>query len=116
MILADYLLPTAVVAFFGWRMISSALARKRIPGLLDQGGQVVDVRTTGEFAAGHAPGSVNIPLADLEHGTKALDRNRPVILCCASGTRSAMACRTLRTQGFTQIMNGGSWRNLPRRP
>jgi phage shock protein E len=110
---ADYILPGIVVVYFGWRFLSSFLARRRIPALLQEGAQVVDVRTPAEFAARHAPGSVNIPLQDLDHGAKELDPNRWVIVCCASGTRSGIARRRLRGQGFNRVLNAGSWRNLP---
>jgi rhodanese-related sulfurtransferase len=110
--LADYIVPGVVVALVAWRVLSSCNARRRIPGLLQQGAQVVDVRGPGEFAAGHAPGSVNIPLHELDQRKKELDPSRWVIVCCASGTRSAMARRRLRSQGFDRVLNAGSWRNL----
>jgi len=109
----DYLLPGLVLVYFGWRFLSSFLARRRIPALLQEGAQVVDVRSPGEFVAAHAEGSVNIPLQDLDRGTRDLDPNRWVIVCCASGTRSAMARRKLRGRGFERVLNAGSWRNLP---
>ncbi len=88
-------------------------ARRRIPELLKSGAQILDVRSPGEFAAGHASGSRNIPLADLEREAKDLDPNRWIIVCCASGTRSSRARRWLLRHGFRQVLNGGSWRNLP---
>jgi phage shock protein E len=111
--LNDYILPALVVAFVAWRFLSSFLARRRIPALLQQGAHVVDVRTPAEFFSGHAPGSVNVPLQDLDEGAKALDPNKWVIVCCASGTRSAVARRRLRGLGFSRVLNAGSWRNLP---
>lgn len=109
----DYILPGLVVAFVLWRLLSGFLARRRIPALLQEGAQVVDVRSPGEFAGGHAPGSVNIPLQDLERGAKDLDPNRWVIVCCASGTRSGLARLKLRRLGFSRVLNAGSWLNLP---
>lgn len=109
----DYILLFVVAAYVAWRILSSILARRRIPALLQEGAQMVDVRTAGEFAAGHAQGSLNIPLQDLAAGAKALDPNRWVIVCCASGTRSGIARRKLRSQGFTHVLNAGSWHNLP---
>jgi phage shock protein E len=41
-----------------------------------------------------------------------LDPERPVIVCCASGTRSAMAAHRLRRLGFNRVLNAGSWRSL----
>jgi len=111
--LADYLAPGLVVAFIAWRLLSPVLARRRMPGLLAEGAQIVDVRSSSEFASGHAPGSVNIPLPEIGERASELDRNRPVIVCCASGTRSAMARLKLRRQGFDRVVNAGSWLNLP---
>ena len=111
--LADYILPGLAVAYVGWRVLSPILVRRRLPALLKEGAQVVDVRSAAEFFAGHASGSVNVPLQDIEQGAKALDPNKWVIVCCASGTRSAMAGRKLRGLGFSRVLNAGSWRNLP---
>ncbi len=111
--LTDYILPGLAVAYVAWRIGTSIVARRRIPSLLAEGAQVVDVRGPGEFAGGHAAGSVNIPLQDIDARAKELDPNRWVIVCCASGTRSAMARRRLRGLGFSRVLNAGSWRNLP---
>jgi rhodanese-related sulfurtransferase len=109
----DYVLIGIVGAFVAWRVLSPMLARRRIPGLLQEGAQVVDVRSEAEFASGHAPGSINIPLHAIGEGTTKLDPNRWVIVCCASGTRSAMARLQLKRRGFGKVLNAGSWRNLP---
>jgi phage shock protein E len=95
------------------RVMTALSARRRIPELLKSGAQILDVRSPGEFAAGHASGSRNVPLADLEREAKDLDPNRWIIVCCASGTRSGMARRWLLRHGYRQVLNGGSWRNLP---
>jgi len=110
--MADYILPGLVVAYFAWRVLSSFLVRRRLPELLKEGAQVVDVRSPGEFAGGHAQGCVNIPLQDISERSRELDRNRYVIVCCASGTRSAMAAHRLRRLGFNRVLNAGSWRSL----
>ena len=110
---ADYLVPGLIVAFIAWRLVSSFLARRRIPALLQGGAQVVDVRSPAEFASGHAQGSVNIPLPELDQRMKELDQGRWVIVCCASGTRSAVARHKLRRHGFDRVLNAGSWGNLP---
>ncbi len=110
---SDYVLLGLVVLYFGWRIASSVRARRRIPALLAEGAQIVDVRSPQEFAGGHAPGSMNIPLQELEQKAKTLDPGRWVIVCCGSGTRSAMAARRLRGLGFSQVLNAGTWRNLP---
>lgn len=80
--------------------------------LLQQGAIVIDVRTKDEYAGGHIKVSLNIPLNELERNVMKLDKNKPLILCCASGMRSASGCRTLKAKGFTQVYNAGSWTNL----
>lgn len=113
MLSADYLIPGLVIALIAWRILSPLLVRRRLPALLEAGAQVVDVRSAGEFAAGHSPGSINIPLQEIGERARQLDPNRCVIVCCASGTRSAMARLRLRSLGFRQVVNAGPWTNLP---
>jgi phage shock protein E len=108
----DYILPGLLVAYIGWRILSAILMRRRLPALLKDGAQLVDVRSPGEFAAAHAPGSVNIPLPEIGERARELDPHRAVVVCCASGTRSAMAAHRLRRQGFSRVLNAGSWRTL----
>lgn len=111
--LADYLVPGLVIGFVAWRIVSPRLVRRKLPALLEQGAQVVDVRSAGEFAAGHAPGSINIPLQEVGQRAHELDPGRCVIVCCASGTRSAIARWRLRSLGFGRVVNAGPWTNLP---
>ena len=82
-----------------------------IPKLLENGGVVVDVRSAGEFSQGSCPGSINIPLNEIGARAKELDQNKPVILCCASGTRSGMAVGILKRSGFKNVINAGPWTN-----
>ncbi len=78
--------------------------------LLARGGVVVDVRTAREFASGHLPGAANIPLDELAARIAAAvpDKSTPVLVHCLSGTRSAMACRTLKGLGYAEVVNLGS--------
>ncbi|WP_249009167.1 rhodanese-like domain-containing protein [Conexibacter sp. DBS9H8] len=62
--------------------------------------QLIDVRTPHEFAAGHIPAAVPVPLQELAASITEIDRERPVILVCRSGGRSAMATEALRQAGF----------------
>lgn len=104
-----WLLPLVLLAFFWWR--NRGASPEKLKELLARGGQRVDVRTASEFAAGHAPHTVNIPLDQLGGRVKELDKARPVILCCASGSRSAMATSLLKAQGF-EAVNAGPWGRL----
>jgi phage shock protein E len=84
------------------------LSRKPIP----KDAIIVDVRTSREFESGHAPNSRNIPLDRLESELKTLDSSKPIVVCCASGMRSAQAFKILRSNGFKSIQDVGSWRNV----
>jgi rhodanese-related sulfurtransferase len=77
--------------------------------LIKSGAQIIDVRTSGEYAGGHVKGSVNIPLNDLPRKLSSIKKDKPVITCCASGMRSASAASFLKSNGFTEVYNGGSW-------
>ena len=69
--------------------------------------QVIDVREADEFAAGHLPEAKNVPLAKLADRISEIERfkDKPVIVCCASGMRSGRACGELRKLGFAKIHN-----------
>ena len=111
----QYLLPAAVVIIFiGWRWAHGMRIRKTLSRLLAEGAPVVDVRSTGEFARAHAPGSINVPLAQLATSSLAADPDRSIIVCCASGTRSGIAKGILRRRSFRNVVNGGSWVNVAR--
>lgn len=109
--LQPYLLPAAVAAFLLFRHLRFKAAQKRLPGLAAAGAVFVDVRTPGEFASGNRPGSLNIPLDSLAAGVKSLDKNKPVVLCCASGARSGVAVGILKAMGFREVTNAGPWQN-----
>jgi rhodanese-related sulfurtransferase len=70
--------------------------------------QLIDVRQADEHEAGHIAGSRLIELADLPTEVDTIDRDRPVILYCRSGARSAMATEALLQAGYdAHNMSGG---------
>jgi rhodanese-related sulfurtransferase len=74
--------------------------------LVAQGARVLDVRTAGETAGGVIPGAILIPVDELEARAAELTRDaRPLLVCCAGGSRSAAACEFLAGQGFTNLFN-----------
>lgn len=84
--------------------------------LVKAGAAIIDVRTKGEYAGGHIRGSVNIPLDRLQANiSKLKDKSKPIITCCASGMRSASAKGVLKSNGFTNVYNGGAWMSLRRK-
>lgn len=81
--------------------------------LVQKGAVIIDVRTKAEYNSGHIKGSKNVPLNSLGQNFKKIgDKNKPVITCCASGMRSASAKNILESAGFSEVYNGGGWRNL----
>ncbi len=78
---------------------------------LKNGVVVIDVRSRGEFSAGHLLNTVNIPLDEIEAGAPKLakDKNQVLLLHCASGMRSGVAQRKLTDMGYTNVFNLGSY-------
>ena len=68
---------------------------------------IVDVRDQAEYAQGHIPDARHIPLGELARRSAELDafKTRPLILCCASGARSATAMTQLARAGFERLYN-----------
>ncbi len=81
--------------------------------LVKNGAIILDVRSKGEFAGGHIKGAINISVDTLRNNlSKLKDKNQPIITCCASGMRSASAKSILKSNGYTQVYNGGGWGSL----
>ena len=80
--------------------------------LVKQGAIILDVRSKGEFQGGHIKGSINIPVDTINNNLNKLKKDNPIITCCASGMRSASAKRILKSNGFTEVHNGGGWSSL----
>ncbi len=78
---------------------------------------VLDVRSIAEYNKGHIVNAINIPLNGLGKQLQQLEKykDRPIIVVCRSGSRSAMAARMLLKKGFTEVHNlkGGmmAWEN-----
>src|SRR5579864_4847473 len=96
------------------KQIDAEQARK----MLEQSGTVlVDVRESDEWRQGHIPQALGIPrgFLELRIKEKVPDHKAPVILQCASGTRSLLAARALREMGYENVynLNGGfnAWKD-----
>jgi rhodanese-related sulfurtransferase len=81
--------------------------------LVRQGAIIMDVRTKNEFVGGHIKRSVNIPVNMLNNNlSRFKDKDKAIITCCATGMRSGSAKSILKSKGYTQVYNGGSWNGL----
>jgi rhodanese-related sulfurtransferase len=74
-----------------------------LAGAIDAGAALIDVREAGEFAEGHIPGAVNIPIRTLAQNLASVPADKPVIVYCASGHRAAMANASLHLMGFDNV-------------
>ena len=74
----------------------------------------MDVREPAEYAAGHVPGAISIPQADLALRLDQVPHDRDVLVVCEGGVRSLRAAKFLRQTGFSKVTNlvGGTsaWR------
>lgn len=100
---------------------ATGISNNEAIGLHNKGALVLDVRTAEEFAAGHIVNARNITLETLNNQLDSIKkyREKPVIVVCEAGNRSAQAVKQLKAQGYTTVfnLNGGlaAWRadNLP---
>ena len=79
---------------------------------------IIDVREPDEYAAGHVPGSINIPRGQIEsqiwNHVEKTDMEKPIVLQCQAGRRASLAAQSLEALGFTQtkavVMNLDDWK------
>ncbi len=103
-----------------WRLRDVLVDPRQVHERLRDGDDllVLDVRTEGEFARGHAPGAVNVPLGVLPRRLVELKelmgdyQDTPVVLVCRTDNRAAVAHRHLKRHGFENVlvMQGGMTR------
>jgi rhodanese-related sulfurtransferase len=66
---------------------------------------ILDVRENAEYAFGHIPGAVSIPLGELEERLEELNKGQEVYVVCRTGNRSDMAASKLSAKGFANVYN-----------
>jgi len=66
---------------------------------------VLDVRGRAEWEAGHLPGVANVPVGYLTEHLDELPRDRPLVVHCQAGARSAIAASVLQAHGFDNVVN-----------
>lgn len=87
------------------------IPKKAAAEYLKNGAVVIDVRSAGEFTAGHLVKAINIPLSEIESviARKVNDKSQVLLLHCQSGKRSSEATRKLKELGYTNAYNLGSY-------
>ena len=82
-------------------------------GLATDGPIILDVRTPMEFAMGAYPGAINVGLDGLVHWAQTIeDKDRKIVVYCASGARSSYGMRMLKQHGFSNVENGGGLHDM----
>ncbi|MCX7024286.1 MAG: rhodanese-like domain-containing protein [Spirochaetes bacterium] len=90
------------------------MAASIVKDKIKAGAKIIDVRTADEFADEAYPGAVNIPLGVLSaHVGELGPKDKPIVIYCASGARSASAARILKQAGFTDVVNAGGLDDMP---
>lgn len=82
--------------------------------LVRTGAQLIDVRETGEWNAGHAPQAVHIPTSQVISRLNRLKKDKGVVVVCRSGNRSRSVTSQLRKQGYEAFSLAGgmrAWQN-----
>lgn len=87
------------------KSIDTDQARSYLANMKVEEVTILDVRQPKEYEAGHIPGAVLVPLPELTDHMPRIDRGKPVLVYCASGSRSRMAAQLLSGQGFKDIIN-----------
>lgn len=92
----------------GWMNVGDVVAFKDAAEASDA--LVIDVRQPEEYAEGHIPGAVNIPLRELAASVDKIPTDRQVFVYCKSGYRAGLAVSSLRMMGYDNALSfSGSW-------
>ncbi|MFC5630267.1 MULTISPECIES: rhodanese-like domain-containing protein [Streptococcus] len=93
--------------------MTKAISVMELKTLLDtESINLIDVREKDEFATGHVPGAVNLPLSELGNRSTELTTDKPYYIICQAGGRSAQVCAFLDSMGYdtTNVIDGtGAW-------
>lgn len=96
------------------KRIQSKGDKQMVTEWIKEGAVVVDARTKSEFADGHFPGAINIPVDVLPSELKQLkNKQSKIIVYCRSGARSERAKQILNYSGYSAVMNAGGLGDMP---
>lgn len=106
-LLKHYIRKAAPDELKGETQFPHAVSNEQLVAIISGNKQVtvIDVREPAEYAFGHIPGTISIPLGDLEASSNILDPSSTIYCICRTGNRSDMACQLLAEKGFTSVYN-----------
>jgi rhodanese-related sulfurtransferase len=95
---------TSMLKNRGITQVSAEKAKKLVN---DPAVRIIDVRTPQEFAQGHIKGAKIMPVSELKKRINEISdlKDKPVLVYCYSGSRSASACSILAGKGFKKVHN-----------
>jgi phage shock protein E len=102
-------------AFYAYKVITARMMYAKLTKLIasDTPYTLIDVRTSGEYAAGHIPGAKNIDHEKIGGSLGKMAKDREIVLYCQSGSRASAALGTLKSKGYTNAWSFGGisrWR------
>ncbi len=80
---------------------------EQIRELVKNGGQLIDVRSNHEFTQGALNDAINMPVESVPYYASTIDKSKPIMLYCVSGTRASLVKRFLESLGFNNVYNLG---------
>jgi rhodanese-related sulfurtransferase len=90
-------------------MTISEASVDELESALQAGAVLIDVRQPSEYEAGHVPGAVLVPLADVPDTLALFASDAPTYVICKTGSRSYRACEFLEDEGIAAInVEGGT--------
>lgn len=99
------------MGIFG-NMFGGSNNNENLATLVNNEAFLVDVRSPEEFADGNVKGSVNIPLDQVKNQLAKFKGKEKIVVFCRSGSRSSQAKSILEQNGFTNVINGGTWQDV----
>lgn len=84
----------------------------KLANAIKEGAFLVDVRSPGDFSSGSVKGAVNIPLDNLQQQLTKFKGKQNIVVFCRSGNRSSMAKSMLTQNGYSNVVDGGTWQNV----
>ena len=97
------------------KIINTLFPKKEVidlKSIIAQGAMLVDVRNPDEYKSGHVKGSVNITLDQISQRLDRFKNKNTIVVFCRSGARSKMAQSILKSNGVTNVINGGGWQEV----
>jgi len=119
---AVYIFITLLISWMLWQRVLAPrlsgvknVSASAYFAMRDEPHTLVDVRSAGEWAGGHALQAIHIPLGEIAKRKDEIAAGRAVVVICASGNRSAMAATALANAGLKPVYNFsggmGAWQS-----